>query len=230
MLKRLIRNKPIRLALRAAQAAMYDAAITIYREIRFNRARVARFASTESSLVNVGCGELTKNGWINLDLDHPNDKRLYYNALNPLPFAAELIEHIHLEHFLEHLDYFNGCSFLNECFRVLEFGGSLRIIVPDLEKYIVAYLNNDKEFFNRLVHLGGSASPLTTRAQICNQMFRMGGAHKYTWDFETLTIVLKDAGFSSIERSGLNVVDPKYQIDGLDWWREMESLYLNAWK
>lgn len=80
MLKRLIRNKSIRLALRSAQAAMYDAAATIYWELRFNSARIAHSASNHNSLLNVGCGDLTKGGWINLDSDYPNHNRFYYNA------------------------------------------------------------------------------------------------------------------------------------------------------
>ena len=230
MLKRLIRNKSIRLALRSAQAAMYDAAATIYWELRFNSARIAHSASNHNSLLNVGCGDLTKGGWINLDSDYPNHNRFYYNAENPLPFATESIEHIHAEHFLEHLEYFSAHDFIKECFRVLKVGGSLRIIVPDLEKYISSYVINDQDFFKRLVDLGGSTIPLTTRAQVCNQMFRMGGAHKYAWDFETLGIAIKGAGFRNLERSRMNAVDPKYRIDGQDWWREIESLYVNAWK
>lgn len=113
---------------------------------------------------------------------------------------------------------------------MLKVGGSLRIIVPDLEKYISSYVINDQDFFKRLVDLGGSTIPLTTRAQVCNQMFRMGGAHKYAWDFETLGIAIKGAGFRNLERSRMNAVDPKYRIDGQDWWREIESLYVNAWK
>jgi len=72
--------------------------------------------------------------------------------------------------------------------------------------------------------------PLTTRALVCNQMFGMEGAHKFAWDFETLAGVLKDSGFRTVELSEKDAVDPRYQIDGRDWWREVESLYVNASK
>jgi hypothetical protein len=36
--------------------------------------------------------------------------------------------------------------------------------------------------------------------EVINQMFRMGGAHKYAWDFETLTLALSEAGFKNIVR------------------------------
>jgi predicted SAM-dependent methyltransferase len=208
---------------------VYDAARIIYRESRFrNLARAAHV--NEFALVNIGCGDLTKEGWINLDVATPNGVRYYYNALNPLPFATNSIEHIHAEHFLEHLEFLDACQFLRECFRVLKLRGSLRIVVPDLEKYVSAYQVNDQDFFKKLIDLGGSTTPLTTRALVCNQMFRMEGAHKFAWDFETLARVLKESGFRTVELSEKGAVDPKYQIDGQDWWREVESLYVNASK
>jgi predicted SAM-dependent methyltransferase len=202
MLKRLIRSRAVRLAVRSVQTAVYEASSTIYRELRFSSSLVLATHTPRGLLVNVGCGDLTKEGWINLDAAPPNGGRYYYNAVNPLPFATGSIEHIHAEHFLEHLDYFDACQFINECFRVLELGGSFRIVVPDLEKYINAHHVNDREFFSKLVDLGGAAKPLTTRALVCNQMCRMGGAHKFAWDFETLAVALKESGFCGVERSG----------------------------
>lgn len=230
MLKRAIGNKAIQRALRSVQGALFEAGATIRRELSF-RSHWSCAANAQSAvLVNVGCGELTRKGWVNLDAGPPNKARYYYNAINPLPFADGSVEHIHAEHFLEHLDYFDACRFISDSFRVLGLGGSLRIIVPDLEKYIHAYYQNDRDFFDKLRDLGGSAAPLTTRAMVCNQMFRMGTAHKFAWDFETLTAALRAAGFGVIERSERDAVAPKYQIDGQDWWREFESLYVNVWK
>jgi predicted SAM-dependent methyltransferase len=230
MLKRLIRNRAIRLALRSVQNALYDASGTVYRELKFG-SDLARVSLPQGRmLVNVGCGDLPKEGWINLDADVPGEGRYYYNAVNPLPFASDSIEHIHAEHFLEHLEYFDACWFIRECARVLKLAGSLRIIVPDLERYIAAYCCNETDFFDKLINLGGSTMPLTTRALVCNQMFRMGGAHKFAWDFETLSKALKERGFRTVELSRKGAVDPKYCIDGEDWWRQVESLYVNAWR
>jgi predicted SAM-dependent methyltransferase len=229
MLKRLIRNRAIRLALRSAQSAVYEASKTIYREIRFS-SNLAQTCHAQHCLLNVGCGDLVKDGWLNVDAAPASAARYYYNAVNPLPLRPGSVEHIHAEHFLEHLEYFDACQFIHECFRVLKVGGSFRVVVPDLEKYINAYYTNDREFFTKFVDLGGAATPLTTRALVCNQMFRMGGAHKFAWDFETLADVLEKTGFRSVERSKRSAVSPKYQIDGEEWWREVESLYVNARK
>jgi hypothetical protein len=130
MLKRLITNRAVRLALRSVQTAVYGASRTIYRELRFSSNLAGAAHGQCCQLVNVGCGDLTKDGWINLDAASPSGGRYYYNAVNPLPFGSGSIEHIHAEHFLEHLDYFDACRFIREYFRVLRPGGHLESLYP----------------------------------------------------------------------------------------------------
>jgi hypothetical protein len=84
---------------------------------------------------------------------------------------------------------------------VLDHGGSLRLIVPDLEKYVIAYARADYAFFQSFRFLGGAVEPLETKGAVCNQMFRMGGSHKFAWDFETLRQAARDCGFSEVSRS-----------------------------
>jgi hypothetical protein len=113
---------------------------------------------------------------------------------------------------------------------VLKHSSSLRLIVPDTEKYIREYCAEDSTFFDDLKYLGGTVSPLRTRIEVINQMFRMGGDHLFAWDFETLKLYLEDAGFSQIQKSGCGEVPDELNIDGTEWWREHESLYVNALK
>ncbi len=149
----------------------------------------------------------------------------YHDALNPLPLADGSVKRIHCEHFLEHLDYDSAPAFLGECHRVLELGGTLRLIVPDAEKYISAYAASDTDFFSALRFLGNASQELETKIIICNQMFRMGGDHKFAWDFETLNLACCNAGFSKVSRSTWQAGPAEIQIDGLDDWRPLESIY-----
>jgi len=230
IIRRTFPSAAARRSLRILQGNLKETVAVVFREAWFGNRRRAAQGQSLPLLVNIGCGELAKPGWENLDAGKPNKSRRYYNALNPLPFLDSAVEHIHAEHFLEHLEYLDGCRLLGQCHRVLQANGSLRIIVPDLERYVQAYSVNDKSFFNKFESLGGSTLPLSTRALVCNQMFRMGGDHKFAWDFETLAAALTKLGFTQIERSKLNDVDARYAIDGQDWWREAESLYVNARK
>jgi predicted SAM-dependent methyltransferase len=192
---------------------------------------LANFCHGKSGLLlNIGCGPLTKTGWINIDSESGNGSSFYFDVRNGLPLANGSVKHIHTEHFLGYLDYEEALQFLRECSRVLEIGGTMRIIVPDLEKYIRAYAAGDATFFNPLRHLGGAVKPLTTKAMVCNQTCRMGGAYKFSWDFETLEQAALSCGFSQVVRSKINDAPPDLAIDGQDWWRPLESLYANLLK
>jgi hypothetical protein len=73
------------------------------------------------------------------------------------------VQHVHCEHFLEHLERRDSLELLTECHRVLDSAGTMRIIVPDSEKYMRAYVADDQEFFAPLVHLGGHQEALKPR-------------------------------------------------------------------
>jgi len=176
-------------------------------------------------LLNVGCGDLIRPGWTNIDFE-PRPGAFYFNALNPLPINDQTIARINAEHFLEHLEYDDAVRFLNECYRVLTIGGTMRIVVPDAERYMRAYVGDETEFFDRLKNLGGSADPLPTKGAICNQMFQMSGHHRFAWDFETLEYSARRIGFKAITRSHQNDESVPDCIDGQDWWRPFESLYV----
>ena len=72
--------------------------------------------------------------------------------------------------------------------------------------------------------LGGAVEPLETKGAVCNQMFRMGGYHKFAWDFETLQHATRSCGFSNATRSALGDVLTELE------WRPLESLYVNLVK
>jgi predicted SAM-dependent methyltransferase len=201
------------------------AATTVRREVVYRR----RFRGLHDVKINVGCGPLLAQGWVNVDVEPPPGA-YYLNAVNGFKFDDGAAKHIHCEHFLEHLEYSHAVDFLTECHRVLRPGGSLRLIVPDGEKYMLAYARRDTAFFSQLEHLGNAQDRLDLPAKVVNQAFRMGGGHRYAWDFENMEAVLRQAGFSRVERSEYRDVAEEFRIDGSDEWRPIESLYVNVWK
>ncbi|WP_424099167.1 class I SAM-dependent methyltransferase [Moorena producens] len=180
-------------------------------------------------LVNFGCGKIFRKNWINIDANY-NPNTYSYDLREKLLFQDGQVKHIHCEHFLEHLEFDYAQSFLKECYRILDEMGTIRIIVPDAGKYLTAYNENNQEFFTKLVSLGGTKKPMKTKIEIINQMFRMGGDHKFAWDYETLELYLKQVGFKRVEKSVYGDMEKVYNIDGDDWWRIHESLYVNAYK
>ena len=100
--------------------------------------------------------------------------------------------------------------------------------MSDAEKYFRAYCENDTHFFGKLEFLGGTQDSLRTKIEVINQMFRMGGDHKFAWDFEILSLALQDAGFNQVIKAEWKEGCDEYSIDGEDWWRPFESFYVNA--
>lgn len=95
----------------------------------------------DSILINLGCGDVWHEAWINFDLapEHPSVRTIDLNRA--LPVASGSADAIYHAHVLEHLDPVRGRALLAECFRVLRPGGVVRIVVPDLEGLARAYLD-----------------------------------------------------------------------------------------
>ena len=98
-------------------------------------------------LVNLGCGNVWHSAWRNFDLDpqHPSVEALDLAA--SLPLATASVDVVYHAHVLEHLQLEAGRVFLTECLRVLKPGGTVRVVVPDLqgaaERYLAALASGD---------------------------------------------------------------------------------------
>jgi predicted SAM-dependent methyltransferase len=193
-----------------------------------NRRRLRALRHARGLSLNLGAGFHRRDGWTPIDLmvDPPGGIR--WDVRWGLPFETGSVRRIHCEHFVEHLRLADEVMpALAECFRVLEPGGELRIIVPDAARYIHAYARGDAAFFDAMRDLGGAAVPFETDIEIVNQAFRMGGDHQFAWDFRVMRRRLESVGFDRIEETGY---DPVRFIDQGDEWRRRESLYVAAYK
>lgn len=91
-------------------------------------------------LLNIGCGDVHADGWINMDIQ-ASDGVLGHDVARGLPFEDEEFHGIYCSHLLEHLSKVQAQALLGECLRVLRPGGALRVVVPDLEAIVRLYLN-----------------------------------------------------------------------------------------
>jgi SAM-dependent methyltransferase len=124
--------------------------------------------------INLGCGPVGKNDWLNIDwgvlaflhtsplflklltmfrllpaeynVKWPGNLKLY-DCRKKLPFEDSSVDYIYTSHFLEHLKRFEAEKILKECWRVLKDGGILRVVVPDLGIILKKYAEKDKQFF-----------------------------------------------------------------------------------
>jgi predicted SAM-dependent methyltransferase len=171
-----------------------------YRINPFKRTRVAKFLSNDDISLNIGCGPFGQQGWVNVDLMKLPNVSFTYDSRRHLPFKDQTVARVRVEHFFEHLDKtFEVPFFLEECKRVMKDGAVLRIAVPDIEKFITAYIKNDKALWSTLgYNIDALPEGFDTKVAILNHIFRQDGEHKYAYDFEAMSYVLAKHGFKNI--------------------------------
>jgi len=169
--------------------------------------------------LNVGASPIwSKDGWFALD-----HKAIRSNAMTVAGTAEKIdlpdnsCSVIFCSHVFEHIPHSRLEFVLAEFQRVLNEGGILRILTPDLKKIATAYANNDVAFFEQALDedenirkdlgFGGMlmnfiVSPGQDTALFSRTLdtFIAGYAHIYSYDFDMLNILLTQAGFGSIEQ------------------------------
>lgn len=205
-----------------------DWALSVRRN-RNSRRKTARLLKVESAKLHLGCGLRATPGWINIDAFDQAGVDVRWDLRDPLPMESGVAKLIYSEHVLEHFEFDEANALIREMFRVLSAGGRVRLGVPDAELYVQAYVHRDEAFFYGLKNIGNPVDSLDTPIKVINQMFRMGGHHRFVWDFETLSRQLRLAGFTCVGRwtSGQSSI-PELCLD--DPAHALETLYVEAEK
>jgi len=138
---------------------------------------------------------------------------VHHDLAYGIPFADGTADFVYSSHFLEHLYRADAQRILQESFRVLKPGGTIRVSVPDLEYAISLY------------HAG------KRREMLGNYFFVEDddshyARHKYMYDFALLSEALAEVGFRDIRRCGYRQ-GATPDLDMLDN-RPDESLFVEA--
>lgn len=97
--------------------------------------------ASELMLLNLGCGGHYHRDWVNLDIAPSAKEVIEHDLANEaLPFENGSCAAVYHSHVLEHIPPEQVSDFLSECYRVLDAGGVLRVVVPDLEGIVREYL------------------------------------------------------------------------------------------
>jgi predicted SAM-dependent methyltransferase len=137
---------------------------------------------------------------------------IHYDLERGLPLPDACADFVYSSHVLEHFYLADARRLIGEMRRVLKRGGTLRLCVPDLAHAVGLYQSGERRgaldyFFTE------------TRAPYFRQ-------HRYMYDFELLSGVLRDAGFSAVSQCSYQ----KGQVPDIDILdnRPEETLYVEA--
>ncbi|MSP40278.1 MAG: methyltransferase domain-containing protein [Deltaproteobacteria bacterium] len=164
--------------------------------------------------LQLGAGSNNPAGWLNTDIE-PEDKQVYLDATARYPFADGSLHYIFSEHVIEHVPWEAGIIMLRECYRVLAKGGKLRIVTPNLTKF-VQLLNGTPDaeaqrFIDAKFRMGGVPVTPIPGIYILNRQVREWG-HQFLYDPPTLRKSLELTGFKQISQYEINEkTDPVFQ-------------------
>jgi len=165
--------------------------------------------------LNLGCGPLCIDEYmgyhfINIDHDLMYEEYargcefMHHDIREGLPFPDGSIGFINCSQTFEHLNMADGMKLLDECYRVLEHAGKVRVSVPDADLIIQAYLAKE------MARFAGDQPKIYSEVE--SQMLKFGmllfGAmhehgdtgHKMAYSYDALNELFTKAGFSSVER------------------------------
>jgi predicted SAM-dependent methyltransferase len=198
-----------------------------------------------------GAGDAVRRRWLNTDINSvedtdgkvsepgalvrlaPDRYYLQHDALEPLPIEDAAFARVYAEHFIEHLTLDEAIIWLKEVRRLLLPGGFVRVVTPDLRKYVEGYLDPEREFFAehraRLTNLPSfrTGEVPERRGFMINQIFFLWG-HRWIYDLDELRFAAVSAGFDAAaveERRFGEGRDPEVFAFDLAW-RSDESLYV----
>lgn len=167
---------------------------------------VRKYLSKNPIKLNLGSGQHLKKNFINIDLSKYADLRLDLRKI--LPFKKNSVDYIYNEHFFEHLSYTDTTAIrcLYDYLRILKKKAKLRIVIPDMEMAFKAYINKDLKFF-KIINIEEKIPQSKKYASIIdyiNYGIYQHGEHKYCYDFEKISLLLKSVGFKNIVKDNFN--------------------------
>lgn len=184
------------------------------------------------TFLHLGCGPIHLHSthdwkWINIDWEASHNPDLVLNCLELHDhFGDNSVDAVYGCHTLEHYKYpDDAISLINQCHHVLKPGGILRMAVPDLELAAKAYaLGDDLKFIYGPDFKGYYKHDLPAERF---HFFMTAWEHKIVYDFQLLSQLMKDAGFTSVRKCYPNDTE----IPGFNSDRYIsESLYIEAKK
>ncbi len=146
--------------------------------------------------LNLGCGYDKREGYLNLDIDPKCKPDKVCDVTKPLPFKDGEATVIVLQDVLEHVIIESAQNVLRECYRVLEFGGTLLIRVPSVFQIVKKFADQPDIM---MLFLYGD----TTKSGVW-------GAHKYGYTPDLMQELADRIGFQLMSA---DIEDTNYRFE-----------------
>ena len=178
-----------------------------YRNQRFhrrNRSVIIKryFNGRKVNKLQIGCQGQVVEDWLNVDLIPKSREVALMDATKPFPFENNVFQYIFSEHMIEHITFKEAEFMLKECYRIMKPGGVIRISTPNIQFLMDLYNNPKTEVQDGYIQQSATfiegKMPLTATSVI-NNFFKDWG-HQYIHDFESLELLLTNAGFVNVQQ------------------------------
>jgi predicted SAM-dependent methyltransferase len=122
---------------------------SIQRLLRIGEKTLNKFVKVNKEYLNIGAGPVWQHErFVTIDQCFETDEALGRINVDlvkdlPLPFEDDSFKGIYSSHCFEHLTEAEITKILGEAYRVLEIGGTIRVVVPDMESMFDAYDRRD---------------------------------------------------------------------------------------
>jgi predicted SAM-dependent methyltransferase len=156
--------------------------------------------------LHLGAGGNNPTGWLNTDIA-PAPDQVYLDATKPYPFPDGSFHYAFSEHMISVVPWEGGVAMLKECHRVLVPGGKLRVVTPNLTKFVQLLTEKPdaeaRRFIAAKLRLTGWPETPVTGAYIFNRQAQDWG-NRFFYDPATLRKALELAGFKQIAEYRVN--------------------------
>ena len=184
--------------------------------------------------LHLGAGTINLDTWFNTDLSPKVNEKIYYLNMLKIPyfFDDNTFDYIFSEHNFEHFTLEELYKILKECIRVLKPDGIIRIAIPDLNKIIKFYQEENttntqyKEWGIKTFIPFAHEKKLKNKAIVLNNFFRDWG-HKFIYDYETIYDLLKVCGYKEITECKISKSRHKDLTNIENHWKVIGKNYNN---
>ncbi|HET6153203.1 MAG TPA: hypothetical protein VFE15_09605 [Marmoricola sp.] len=188
------------------------------------RMRRAVAASERPIKLEIG-GLLPRAGWVITNVNATT--RNYLDATSPWPVEDGSVSYVFTDNVIEHIPLAAGRAMLTQAYRAMQPGGVIRLLTPDIKKHVELYLSGadavDSDVAKAYQALGMVVEHPIDLIRIPIGSF---GHHEgYVYDFETLEVELKRAGFHSVIRCEMGESEHE-ALKGVDFRLDQEGAQL----